>query len=243
MSKLKILVVEDNRLIAQDISEQLEEAGFEVCGQASCYDDAMQLYLDRLPDLLLLDIGLEGEKDGIDLARSIGSFSQVPIMYLTGNEDQETLDRAKKTLPVGFVLKPFRAKEFLFNVDLALSNFVKSQRLHNPVVADAIFLPARDKGHVKVALADIVYIRGDGAYSRVHTTDKQVFDMATNLSTLLRQLSIGCFARISRNHAVNIQHISKLDQAHIWVTDHKLSIGAQYRKELKHSLKFVRTKL
>ena len=243
MNKLKILLVEDEVLTARDIEEQLTEVGYDVCGIARNYEDAMQLYRQQTPDLLLLDIKIQGKKDGIDLARTINSFSQVPVIFLTGNEDQETLARAKKTLPVAFILKPFRPNEFITNVDLAVSNFVRSQRLHNPSVADAIFLPARDKGHVKVPVADILYIKGDGAYVRVYTVDEQVLDVATNLSTFMRQISLANFARISRNHVINIQYLSKLTQSHVWINDTALSIGGIYRKELKQSLRFIRTKL
>lgn len=243
MSKMKILVVEDQIITAKDIQEQLEDAGYEVSGLARNYDDAMVLYHETQPDLVLLDIQLEGDKDGVDVARSISSFSQVPIIFLTSYEDDETLKRAKKTLPVAFILKPFRAKEFITNVDLALSNFVKSQRLNNPSISDAVFLPAHDRGHVKVPTGSILYVRGEGAYVKIFTSDKQVFDIATNLGTLMRQLSLSDFARISRNHIINIQHLSKLDQNHVWVENQKFNIGEQYRKELKQSLRFIRTKL
>ena len=243
MSKMKIMVVEDELMTARDIQEQLEDAGYEVCGLARNYEDAMRCYHESLPDLLLLDIKIDGEKDGVDLARTISSFSQVPIMFLTGNEDEYTIDRAKKTLPVGFVLKPFRAREFITNVGLALSNFVKSQRLNNPSIADAIFLPASNKGHIKVPVSEILYIKGEGAYIKVYTSDQQVFDIATNLGTFLRQISLSDFARVSRNHVINIQHLSKLDQQFIWLGAHKFKIGEQYRKELKQSLRFIRTKL
>jgi DNA-binding LytR/AlgR family response regulator len=243
MNKLKILLLEDEVLTARDIEEQLTEVGYFVCGIARSYEEAMELYQQHIPDLLLLDIKIQGKRDGIDLARTINSFSQVPVIFLTGNEDQETLARAKKTLPVAFILKPFRPNEFITNVDLAVSNFVRSQRLHNPSVVDAIFLPARDKGHIKVPVEDISYIKGDGAYVKVYTSDQEVLDVATNLSTFMRQISLSHFARVSRNHVINIQHLTKLDQSHVWVGDIKLSIGSGYRKELKQSLRFIRTKL
>ena len=243
MAKMKILLVEDELLTARDIEEQLVEVGYHVCGIARSYEEAMRLYQEHIPDLLLVDIMIEGKKDGIDLARTINGFSQVPVIFLTGNEDEETLERAKKTLPVAFILKPFRPNEFITNVGLAVSNFVRSQRLHNPSVVDAIFLPARDKGHVKVPVVDILYIKGDGAYVKVYSTNGQIYDVATNLATFMRQISLSHFARVSRNYVINIQHLSKLDQSHVWIGDAQLSIGGIYRKELKQSLRFIRTKL
>jgi len=243
MNKMKILVVEDERLIARDIQLQLEQAGYEITGLARNYEEAMQLYQETLPDLLLLDIKIEGERDGVDLARTISSFSQVPIIFLTGNEEQETINRAKKTLPVAFILKPFRAKEFITNVDLAVSNFVRSQRLHNPNISDSVFLPSKDKGHVRVPIREILYIRGEGAYVYIHTRDGESYSIATHLGVFLRQISQRDFARVSKSHIINIQHLSKINQQSVWVDDSQFDIGDKYRKELKNSLRFIRTKL
>ncbi|WKN32470.1 response regulator [Porifericola rhodea] len=243
MGLIKILIVEDEIITASDIEEQLEAAGYEISGVAHSYEQALELFQADTPDLVLLDIQLDGDKDGVTLARKLNSFSQVPIIYLTGNTEDNTLLKAKKTQPIAFILKPFRSKEFIMNVELAVQNFIRKQRIDHPTISDSLFLPARDKGHVKVAIKDILYIAGEGAYVTVYTQTKQNFDIATNLATLAKQIGYKDFARVSKKHIVNLHHITKIDSESVWVQEKKLTLGDHFKKDLQQSLHFIRTKL
>jgi CRP-like cAMP-binding protein/CheY-like chemotaxis protein len=123
MSSPSILVVEDEEIVATDIQEALEGFGYRVCGRASSGLAAISLAKEHLPNLVLMDIKLDGDMDGIEAAASIRSALGIPVVFLTAYADDETLGRAKITEPYGYILKPFKELELKMAVQLALYRF------------------------------------------------------------------------------------------------------------------------
>ncbi|MEZ0369221.1 MAG: response regulator [Candidatus Sericytochromatia bacterium] len=121
MAKATILIVEDESIVAEDIRFSLEANGYEVCGVFSNGEDALRQVGRLQPDLILLDIRLDGELDGIETARRIWDEYQIPIVYLTAHSDEATLERAKGTRPFAYLLKPFEERELCVTVEIALS--------------------------------------------------------------------------------------------------------------------------
>lgn len=120
MKKEKILIVEDERIIAIDLQRRLEKFGFIVCAIASTGQEAIKLAESHSPDIALMDIMLSGEIDGIDTAQIFKTKHQIPVIFLTAYSDEKTLERAKKAEPSGFILKPFKEKELYTTIDIAL---------------------------------------------------------------------------------------------------------------------------
>src|SRR5712691_6589801 len=104
----RILIVEDQGIVATDIEGCLEDSGFEVTGIATSMEDAIREASNSRPDLVLMDIRIQGEADGIDAAGRLRRDFGLPIIYLTAHDDQDTLARAKRTGPMAFLLKPFK---------------------------------------------------------------------------------------------------------------------------------------
>jgi len=116
----KILVVEDEALVAADLEERLQDLGYCVCGHTDNYREALdQVDLCR-PDLVLLDICLQGPKDGIQVAGELRSRGRIPFIYLTAYADASTLLRASQTRPSGYVLKPLRTRDLDAAIQMAL---------------------------------------------------------------------------------------------------------------------------
>lgn len=115
-----ILIVEDNPIIARDISGILKKKGYAIRGTASSAHETMAILKGGAPDLILMDIILEGDKDGIELAVDISAQYDVPIIYLTAHSDEKTVERAKKTVPYGYVTKPISQQELLLTVEISL---------------------------------------------------------------------------------------------------------------------------
>src|SRR5687768_12957617 len=114
----KILIVEDECEVANELRETLVNAGYRVIGIAGSAEDAdLQLQGER-PDLVILDIQLDGNRTGIDLAGKLNN-DLISFIYLTANSNQKILDRAKATDPYGFLVKPFRDKDLLVTLDFA----------------------------------------------------------------------------------------------------------------------------
>jgi DNA-binding response OmpR family regulator len=120
MSKARILIVEDEGVIAADIEERLKRLGYEIAGWANNGDDAIMYAISYNPDLILMDIMLKGPLDGIEVAGQVRRQQDVPIIFLTAFSDEAMLERAKITEPFGYLLKPFNERELVTTIEMAL---------------------------------------------------------------------------------------------------------------------------
>ena len=118
--KIRILVVEDEVLVAEDLKEILQGFGYKVAGMTQCGDEAVTLAGEMLPDLIFMDINLSGEMDGIIAAGEIRSRWGIPIIYVTAFASQSIIDRAKKSIPSGYIIKPFNEQQIQITVEIAL---------------------------------------------------------------------------------------------------------------------------
>ncbi len=117
----RLIVVENERLIAQDIAQILQDDGYIIQAIASDGETAISEIVECPPDLVLLDIHINGKIDGIDVAKFIQSYYNIPIIYLTAFSDAETLKRAQLTNPMGYIVKPFREEQLRSSVSIALA--------------------------------------------------------------------------------------------------------------------------
>lgn len=125
MSEFKILIVEDEPVIAENIAVYLNNGDFAVSGIAYDDEEAKKQLRQHTPDAVLLDINLDSEEDGIAIADYINKNFEIPFLFLTSYSDKETLDRAKTVEPWGYVVKPFNEKALLASLEIAISNFAK----------------------------------------------------------------------------------------------------------------------
>lgn len=143
MANARILVVEDERLVAADISQCLQQLGYEVTGTAVSAVDALRQAVMKTPDLVLMDIKLKGGIDGVQAAEALYECMNVPVVYLTAFADVETVERAKQTFPSGYVLKPFDDRSLRTAVELALHRHGATPK------------PSRREQHLSDALAGL----------------------------------------------------------------------------------------
>ena len=129
MGKTQIMVVEDERIVAKDIEMSLHKLGYHVCSLASSGEEAIRKAEENRPDLVLMDIVLQGEMSGIEAAGQIRSQFDIPVIYLTAYADKETLNLAKTTEPFGYMLKPFEEKKIHTAIEMALYKHKKEKAL------------------------------------------------------------------------------------------------------------------
>lgn len=134
MTGVRILVVEDEPLIADDIANQLRINDFEVSAIAYDYEDAVYELKFNAPDAVVLDINLGSGKTGVDIAEVINEKYGLPFIYLTSYADKETLERAKRTEPLGYVVKPFDERNLIATLEIALYNFSQKQKSTQPAL-------------------------------------------------------------------------------------------------------------
>ena len=123
MNSFKILIVEDETVIAKDLRFSLIDMGYSVTGIVSSYDEAIESLNKDKPDALLIDITLRGQKTGIDLGRLLLEKDEIPFIYLTSHSDKLTIEQAKTTRPSGYLVKPFKKENVYSTLEIALNNF------------------------------------------------------------------------------------------------------------------------
>jgi len=116
----RILIVEDEKVVAMDIRTMLKSLGYDVPGIVSSSEKALKKVEETKPDLVLMDIMLGEKRDGIEIAQEIRDRFKIPVVYLTAYADDDTIQRAKKTNPHGYILKPFDEKELSTSIEIAL---------------------------------------------------------------------------------------------------------------------------
>ena len=124
---MNILIVEDQALIALDLKLILEELNYSVCGVAQNYHQAIDLLETGNPDLVLLDINLNDNKNGIDIAHHINK--KIPHVFVTANDDQLMFEKIKETNPYGYINKPFQISDIHSSIEIALNKFKHDQKL------------------------------------------------------------------------------------------------------------------
>ncbi|MDO5835558.1 MAG: response regulator [Methanobacterium sp.] len=129
MPDTSIMLVEDEIIVAADVKNRLENMGYEVLGIFDTGEEAIEKAGELKPNLVLMDIVLKGEMDGIDAAQKIRELFDIPIIYLTAYSDEKTLQRAKVTEPFGYVLKPFEDREIQSAIEMAIYKHKMEQQL------------------------------------------------------------------------------------------------------------------
>jgi len=159
MSKHKILIVEDEPVIAENISLYLDNNDFEVSAIAYDAEEALQQLKQQTPDAVILDINLESAQDGIDIARVINEQYQLPFLFLSSYSDKNTLERAKQVKPAGYIVKPFNERTVLASLEIAISNFAADRnhdlpKLHMEKINRNLLSPLTDR---EFEVAQLVY--------------------------------------------------------------------------------------
>lgn len=126
----RVLIVEDETLIAEELKERLARLGFSIIAAVDTAEEGIEIATRERPDLVLMDIRLKGEKDGVQAAAEIRKQVDVPIVYLSAYSDQLTVERAKKTEHDGYLLKPFHRGELQSTIDVAIKRHAARAKWH-----------------------------------------------------------------------------------------------------------------
>jgi DNA-binding LytR/AlgR family response regulator len=189
-----------------------------------------------------MDIQLAGELDGIETAREIQCIKETPVIFLTANNEKKTIKKAKNSFPAAFLSKPVRVGDFTANIEIALSNFKKTNGKSkiNGDTKDNIYVPLKN-GHQRVPKKEIYYIEASGSYVTIYTKKSNVV-VSTNLGNIQKQLQCLQFVRISRKHVVNISHIDRIENNFIIINENPLIIGETYKNDFFEHIQIIKTK-
>lgn len=244
--QIKILIVEDDGIIAMDLRETLEESGHKVVAVALNFEQAVAAVKMHGPDLALIDIRLENSShNGIETASEMLSIHRMPIIYLTANSEQQTFLKARETGPAAYLLKPFRSDELKFQVEMAYYNFRSAVKFAPDVAGSGlIYLPV-DKGYKKIDRDDVLYLSAEGSYVEVFMMGREApYLISTNLGNLAQYFVSANFYRLSRSLVINLHHLERLESNHLFMTGSNaaIRIPISNRRELMNKLMVIKTK-
>lgn len=242
-AKIKILVVEDEMIIAAKISLQLTSMGYEVTAILPRGEEAILQMAENRPDIILLDINLKGKYDGIETAGLIRQSDQIPIIYLTANADEASFNRAKTTRPAAFISKPFKQLDLQRAIELAISRIDDAGHLSEKpshdapaiMLADRIFVRHSNR-MIKIMMADILYIEADRNYSRIFTRQKE-YMLATTLKHIEEKLPGDLFLRIHRSYIVHLAQVDEVAESHVMIGQKSIPLSSEIRDRLLRTLR------
>lgn len=242
--KTRIGIVEDEFLIAENISEALFQLGYDPIEPVGSYTEAIKMIDEEKPDILLLDIQLSGKKDGIDLAMKVREDYDIPFIFLTANSDQLTVERAKKASPPAYLVKPFKTEDLYTSIEICLNNYSNSkakitlpEERGNYLVKDSIFIKQDNYFH-KVKVADILYVESDKNYVYVYTTDKKLW-VRGSFQGFMELTNTNLFVRVHKSFVVNLEKITLINSDKVFIGTIELPIGKSFREELLNQLKLM----
>jgi len=232
MQEAKIGIVEDEIIIADSIRLVLKSMHYSVPEPCIDYKEAIAMLEVEQPDLVLLDINLDGnEMDGIAVARYIRDNLDMPFIFLTANSDAATLARAKTVTPNAFLVKPFQREDLYAAIEIALYNFnCSGNTAPGKTVRQYIFIKEGTQFH-KVNFDDILYLESDHVYVHVHTINKKYL-VRTSLQQYLEGLDRKVFVRIHRGYVANLQKIDSVTLTHAAIGNKILPVSKKYRDAL-----------
>jgi C4-dicarboxylate-specific signal transduction histidine kinase len=175
------MVVEDDRIVARDISEQLGRIGHSVIGVTARGEAAVELAISNRPDLVLMDIRLEGDIDGIDAARQIRARCQIPVVFLTAYADDETVRRASQAEPFGYLLKPFEDLQLRTVIEMALYKDRADRKLRESTAALQV-------AHAELARMSRITTMGQLTASIAHEVNQPLMAVVMNAEACVQWL-------------------------------------------------------
>lgn len=233
--KIKILIVEDEMIIGANIALQLTSLGYDVLGIIPRAEEVLPKIRQTLPDILLLDIYLKGDLDGIELAHFIQKEFKIPIIYLTANADDIHFNRAKTTNPYAFISKPFKKLDLQHAIELTILRIQEEKKLEVAdldtfVMSDSIFVRSHDK-MIKININDILYIEAERNYCKIHCKEKEHLIVST-LKDLEEKLNVKNLMRIHRSFIINMHHIDEIATSHLVIAKKAIPVSPELKKQL-----------
>lgn len=234
------MIVEDSRLVAEDIASKLRAHDLEIAGIYDTGEAAISSLAILVPDLILMDISLAGAMDGISTAHLIGEKHAIPLIYLTDLTDEKTLARAKLTMPANYLVKPFLEPDLIRAIDLAFSNAQqKKESIPGPILPEYIFVRSSSQVYLKIAYQDILFLKADRVYCELVTVGK-THVLSTSMNHVHDQLGHPDFIKVHRSYVVNVNKIDAIEGRMIKIGDHSIQMNAESYDELMGRVKLIK---
>ncbi|PKK37544.1 DNA-binding response regulator [Siphonobacter sp. SORGH_AS_0500] len=246
-NRVRVLIIEDEAVLAMDLCDTLETEGYYVVGIANNGKRALEIYQQNQVDLVLCDINIKGEWDGIETINQLQNIKNVPVIYITALADKETKDRAKLTYPAAYLFKPINNANLNISIELAIQNFLARDasgytKDQNKItdkdvqskevilkIEQSIFIK-HNYQFVRIDMQDIIYLEADNTYTTIVTSDKK-YSIRLTLNLTLLRLGVEKLMRVHRSYAVNVRKIKSFNEKEIVADQYTIPMGRQYKDE------------
>lgn len=227
---LKTVVIEDEAVIAETLRMMLEDLGYIVPDPAMNPVDGMETVVREQPDIILMDVNLNSDIDGIQLAAEVKKITDVPIVFITSYADSDTIERAKAISPAGYLVKPFTAQDIYAAIEIAMVQAKAPASALSDMEPQFIFIKS-GTSYVKVNLLDIDFIRSEGVYLEVHCSDKK-WIVRDTMDSMIERLGSRRFFRIHKSYCINIERIDLIETEIIKIGAAEIPMGRARKDEL-----------
>ncbi len=233
MNKFRVLIVEDEIIIADTLERFLKEKNHEVVGSAISFEEAKTIYDKENPDIVLLDIRISGDKTGIDFAKYIQTHNNQPFIFLTSMMDANSINAAKETFPAGYLPKPVRKESLFSTIEIAMHSHIASQKQERTMTLhDGL-------KKVIIPLSDILYIQADHVYVKVFLKEEESILQRSTFKDFTEQLPKEHFFQTHRSFTINLKHVSHFDSQNVYVSGEAIPISRGRRKLLLSQLNVI----
>ena len=243
MGKISVLVVEDESIVSKDIQYSLKKLGYNVVGVAATGQKAIDLCGEKMPDIILMDIMLKGDINGIEASTRIKESYNIPVIFLTAYADENTLSKAKVTEPYAYIIKPFKEIDLHTSIEMAFYKHSKElevlkerDMLYNIVEnkenKEFIFVKSKSR-LIKLNTKDIFFIEALKDYVVINTINKR-YTIHSTMKDIERKMPQDYFLRVHRSFIVRLDKIAEIEQPNLILEDNNkiIPIGGSYKEVL-----------
>ncbi|MEP6736658.1 MAG: LytTR family transcriptional regulator DNA-binding domain-containing protein [Chryseolinea sp.] len=241
ISSIKILAVEDDAIYAESLSLIIRDLGYELTGIADSGLVALALLEESIPDLILMDIDIKGQINGLELAAQINLVRRIPIIFVTAFKDIETFKLAKLTFPKAYIIKPYDPISLQSAIELSMfSGAVQNSSVLQPKTMGDTFYIKDNNRLVKIRLRDIVMVEADENYCFIDTNQKR-YVINMTLRDLLDRLPREEFVQVHRSFVVRKSAIEEVNigEQTLKVAEKNIPIGKTYKEQLLTTLNLL----
>lgn len=221
---MRIVICEDEVIIAEHLKSILNNFGYSIAGLAHNYKDSIRLIDSVRPDLAILDIQMQGHSDGIEIARYISKYYDFPFVFLTASTDKATIDHALSLKPFGYIVKPFNAIEIYSTIQIAFQKYRGEKNENYLVVKEGL-------NEVKIYESQIKWIKSDNIYIEIATVH-QTYTLRKSLEGIANQLSKKFLMKCHRSYIINMNFIDQLQGNNVLIQGKLIPVSRQFKKEI-----------
>lgn len=249
MQAIKILIVEDEVIIAEEIRQRLEQMGYRTCGPLQRGEDVPATVAAEQPDLLLMDIMLAGRINGITAVEKTRDISDVPVIFLTDVDNKKTIQMAGKLNPAAYLLKPFNERQLHVSIQTALYNLSRDKKASigdqapDPETLyqlnNVVFIK-QEQSFMKLNIPDILYLEAERSYSSIHIEGGEKIVLARSLNHLYDAIRHPSLLQVQRSFVVNITKVNGIKGNTLLIGDKEIPLGENYREEVMRYFRLLK---